>query len=378
MPLPLAAGLYGILLGLGFTTFVLSYGVWALAAICVVLGDPGLGLAIGVGFGIGRALPVALLAPAADTEVGVRLVQAMAERPASLRGLRLTEAVAMAACAVAIGADRADAAVRVASPATDPTAGPDAVAWDVPGAGWTLRTGGRTRRLGGSDPALGGGRLAWRIDSLVTVTTARSMRLVRQLKIPGTEKLAVDARWLVYRRRRADGGDTIAARSLRSPRRERIVASVRRPAQLGRPSLRGNLVAFHVVRGRTTRIMLFDLRTHHRRTLRRGREAQVLNPSIAGSRFAYVVIARCRQELRLAPLHGGGSRVLMRLGGPGTRDAGHDPGHTTQGSGAGRCGRRPAGVMLWTTAVYRGLAWVTRLRPRADGSTRPAIVRVRV
>ena len=40
MPLPVAAGLYGILLGLGFTTFVLSFGVWALAGISVALGDP--------------------------------------------------------------------------------------------------------------------------------------------------------------------------------------------------------------------------------------------------------------------------------------------------------------------------------------------------
>jgi hypothetical protein len=378
MPLPLAACLYGILLGLGFTTFVLSFGVWALAGICVLLGNPGLGLAIGIGFGIGRALPVAVLAPAADSETGARLVEAMAERPASLRGLRLTEAVAMAACAAAIGADRADAAVRVAAPATDPTAGPSAVAWDVPGAGWTLRIGRRPLHLGGSDPAVGGGRLAWRIDSLVTVTTAARSRVILQMKVPGIEKLAVGARWLVYRRLRADGGDTIAARSLRAPGRERIVTSVGRPAQLGRPALRGNAVAFHVVRGRTTRIVLFDLRTHHRRTLRRGRASQVLNPSLGGSRFVYVVISHCRQELRLAPLRGGRSRVLMRIGGPGTQDAGHDPGHTTQGSGAGRCPRRPAGVMLWTTALYRGVAYVTRLRARRDGSTRPAIVRVRV
>ena len=38
MPLPLASALYGILLGLGFTTFVLSFGVWALAGISIALG----------------------------------------------------------------------------------------------------------------------------------------------------------------------------------------------------------------------------------------------------------------------------------------------------------------------------------------------------
>src|SRR6185295_10608938 len=67
MPLPLAAGLYGVLLGLGFTTFVLSFGVWALAGIGVALGDPTSGLVIGAAFGVGRAIPVVAVAPAVDT-----------------------------------------------------------------------------------------------------------------------------------------------------------------------------------------------------------------------------------------------------------------------------------------------------------------------
>ena len=47
MPMPLAALLYGVLLGLGFTTFVLSFGVWALAGISFALGRSGAGLVIG-------------------------------------------------------------------------------------------------------------------------------------------------------------------------------------------------------------------------------------------------------------------------------------------------------------------------------------------
>ena len=43
MPMPLAAALYGVLLGLGFTTFVLSFGVWALAGISVRARRPGSG-----------------------------------------------------------------------------------------------------------------------------------------------------------------------------------------------------------------------------------------------------------------------------------------------------------------------------------------------
>ena len=70
LPMPLAAALYGVLLGLGFTTFVLSFGVWALAGISFAVGDPGAGIVIGAAFGIGRALPIALLAPSPTARSG--------------------------------------------------------------------------------------------------------------------------------------------------------------------------------------------------------------------------------------------------------------------------------------------------------------------
>ncbi len=102
LPVPLAAGLYGVLLGLGFTTFILTFAVWALAGVSVALGDPALGLAIGLAFGAGRLLPVVVLAPAAATRPGAAFHAAMAERPQILRSLRAVDAVAMAACAVAL------------------------------------------------------------------------------------------------------------------------------------------------------------------------------------------------------------------------------------------------------------------------------------
>ena len=102
LPVPLAAGLYGVLLGLGFTTFILTFAVWALAAVSVALGDPQLGAVLGLAFGAGRALPVIVLAPVAETDRGNAAHAAMAERPAILRGLRVADAVALAACAVAM------------------------------------------------------------------------------------------------------------------------------------------------------------------------------------------------------------------------------------------------------------------------------------
>ena len=103
LPIPLAAAGYGVLLGLGFTTFVLSFAVWALAGASIALGDPALGLGMGLAFGAGRALPVIALAPFAGTERGGAVTAAMCERPAILRGLRRVDAVALAAVALALG-----------------------------------------------------------------------------------------------------------------------------------------------------------------------------------------------------------------------------------------------------------------------------------
>ena len=102
MPLPLAAGLYGVLLGLGFTTFVLTLAVWVLAGFSVALGSPVVGALVGVAFGIGRAVPVVAMAPLAERPTGVRLREAMSERPGILRSFRFADACALAACALLV------------------------------------------------------------------------------------------------------------------------------------------------------------------------------------------------------------------------------------------------------------------------------------
>jgi hypothetical protein len=97
-PVALATAGYGVLLGLGFTTFVLTFAVWALAGASIALGDPALGLGIGLAFGLGRALPVIALAPRAHAATAV-----MCERPGILAGLRRLDAVALVAVAIALG-----------------------------------------------------------------------------------------------------------------------------------------------------------------------------------------------------------------------------------------------------------------------------------
>jgi hypothetical protein len=374
LPLPLAAWLYGILLGLGFTTFVLTLAVWALAGISVALGDPALGLVIGLGFGIGRALPVVALAPVARRPVGVRAVALMAERPIVLRGLRLADAVALAACAAVIAAGPAAAAVVVAA-GSDPSAAGNDLAWKAPHGAGVLRRGAEVIRLPGSDPAIGGRMIAWHTGSRVTVARRDALAPVLTLRVRGVDKLAVSDRWLVYRT-----NGRLLGRRLASPARALRIAVPRRGGQVGRPALNGDTVVYSVTGRGGSAIAAVDLRRRHGRVIRRTLTSQFLNPSLLAGRLLYVDDSPCSQLLRLGLPDSRRERFLVGLAPIARRDPGHEPGHTEQGSQPALCAgavRRPARSVLWTTALSRRYAYVTVLSFGAAGLGSPRIVRVK-
>ncbi len=103
MPLPAAAALYGGLLGLGFTTFVMTWAVWALAAVCLLLGAPAVGAAAGLAFGAGRAIPVVAMSSRRHGAGGDALARMIAG-PRPLRRARVADAALLGALAVAIAA----------------------------------------------------------------------------------------------------------------------------------------------------------------------------------------------------------------------------------------------------------------------------------
>jgi len=364
LPMPVAAGLYGVLLGLGFATFVLTLAVGALALICLVSGRPELGLLVGLGFGAGRALPVLLLAPLAERPTGMRVLELMAERPLALRGLRVLDAVALGLCALTISTGTAWGARRVASPATDPSASAGALAWQRPGGPGMVRVGGRDRALFGLDPALAGRYLALRGGDRVVVL--RDLRPILLRRVPRVSKLAVSSRWLAWRRTGRRGGDVIEAMRLRPGARARRVASSRRPTQLGRPDLDGDRLVYHVAGRGGSALRIVNLRTRRRGTLARSSSSLLLNPSLSGGALLYVSISRCSQALVLR--RPGGPRILMRGRPLAGLDPGYDIGHTSQGS------RRPCDsaahtdTMLWTTALTRRSAYVTLFRPGGRSS----------
>jgi hypothetical protein len=368
LPLPLAAGLYGVLLGLGFTTFVLTYAVAALAAVIFALGQPALGVVVGIAFGVGRALPIVAVAPLAHRRLGVRIGAAMAERPSFLRAIRLADAAALLAVGAAIVVTDAQGATRLGA-GTDPSVSGDAVVWTTPTGGIVIHEGQEVTASVPAHAVLGGSLIAWRDGDVVHVAHAADLTPVVDVTVPGVDAVAISDSWLVTRAPSATG-DKLEARPLAAPDEATTVASVRSPQQLGRPALDQGTVVYHVATRAGSRIVQRDLAGGGSQILRRSSAALLTNPSLLAGRLLYVRQTSLAQLLELGPARPGArDRILYRLAAPAPHDAGHEPGHS-------RKTRTPlprtSPWALWTCALSATHAYVTLL-PRRSGA-QPLIV----
>ncbi|HMJ04269.1 MAG TPA: hypothetical protein VK506_15110 [Conexibacter sp.] len=380
MPLPLAAGLYGVLLGLGFTTFVLTLAVWALAGISVAVGSVEAGLLIGLGFGAGRALPVVLMAPRYAT-LGQRLELKMAERPALLRRLRLVDGALLTALTVAFlasGSAQAAAggrAVTVAEGATDPSIATDTLAWRQLDGRVVVVSGDVRSELLAENVAIGGPYVATRTGERIEVRDRATGALVAQRTAPGATQLAVSAGWLVWRTTLPGGGDRLYAAALPSLAGERVVAGLGRRERIGRPALDGALLAYATATRRESRIVVQRLDgetapAQHRRAVLSTRLAELSQPALRGRRLLFVHATHCSQRLRVVRVGQllRDARTLLHIGTTAHRDRGHEHGRTTQGREPGQCARGTpprTDTVLWTTALGGEYAYVTLLRPAA-------------
>jgi hypothetical protein len=362
MPLPRALFFYGVMLGTGFTTFVPAAAAWALLPLSLAAGSALGGVAVGLSFAAGRALPLAF----DETS--------LAERP---RGLRVLRVLAALSLALALVAGEARAATTVAKPAGDPSVAGTDLAWMQPGVGGFLLRGGQRTQLPGKDPALGDAFIAWHSGDLVTVAASDTLTPVLQETIPGVEKIAVSTKWLVYRAGYRDGTEQILYRSITSPT-QAITLTRRRPAGvLGRPVLAGDLVLFHFATAQRSSLISANLATGKRRVLRHSTDSLLMNPSVLGSSLLFVRASRCSQQLRLASLAGGQARALYAIAPLAGQDLGHERGHTRQGEHL-PCPHRPRPTtrMLWTTALSTGSAFVTVIVPKRGGRTTPTLLAV--
>jgi hypothetical protein len=250
--------------------------------------------------------------------------------------------------------------------------------WNEPGVGGFLLRNGQRIQLPGTDPAIGGPYIAWRNGDAVTVAAADSLQPVFQLTLPGAQKLGVSDRWLVFRARLPSGKEQLRVLSFTDPGTVRAISHARAAGRLGRPSLGHNTVVYHMVNPHGSQLFSLDLLSGKRRLLRSSGRDLLLNPARVGSRLLFVRVGRCGQDLQLGALTGRGpTRTLYRLPPLAGQDAGHEPGHTTQGEHL-PCPRppKPTKRMLWTTALTRTTAYVTVLRPAAGGHTTPSLIAI--
>jgi hypothetical protein len=339
MPMPLASALYGILLGLGFTTFVLTFGVWALAGISLAVGETQVGVLIGAAFGVGRALPIVVLAPAADTRFGARATELMAERPGIYRGFRLGDALALLAAAAALGTSGSATAAQTAIPnGADPSAdGPDLVFQRADRSGVLVRDG-QEIDLPGTDPAVGGPYVAVIDGSDVVLLDRAGLAEVARIPVAGADALAVSGNWLVYRRRE-EGRDVLEAQRITDPfdpGAPQRITSAASPNQVGRPSLDDHVVVWATAQRDESRVWKRDLEAGKNKVVTGSRFALLSNPALDGGRLVYVRATERREQLiaRSAGKRGGGHPI-----------------HRFNGQG-----------YLWSTDLEGGTAYVTVVR----------------
>jgi hypothetical protein len=269
-------------------------------------------------------------------------------------------------------------AERFADAATDPTVDGALVAYHRAGAPGILVADGRPLQLGGTHPALGGGRIAVLGANVIQVRQTSGAPFAATIAAPGVDAVAVSALWVAWRARGA-GGDTIFAQPLAGGAPRRIAQS----AELGRPALEGGRLAYHVPGRNGSRIVIADLATGKRTTVRRERRAMLLNPSLHGGDLAYVRNVYRRQELRVGPQakrKPTKDRRLWSTVPTGRRDAGHEPGKKHHRHGWPRRlwprPKRGLSATLWTTALGADVAYVALLRQTVGRPLEYAILRV--
>jgi hypothetical protein len=351
MPLPLAAALYGVLLGLGFTTFVLTFGVWALAGISFAVGDPVSGLIVGIAFGIGRAIPVVVVAPMVDRPLGARCISLMAERPALYRGFRVGDAMTLLAVAVALTTTAAaTAANTVVHKGADPSSAGRALAFQRPDRSGVLRTHGSFTQLPGNDPAVGGPYFAVIAGGRteIHILDRSSLDVLGVAPADGAQAVAVSQGWLAYLTIQK-GRYALRARRIHNPANPgppRLMDSVGRPSQIGHPGLDGGTLVYPVATRDRNAIVKRNIRSGRKKTLLHTSSFGIESPSLLGDHLLYVRIERARESPQATYVPPLIQRLLL------TR-VGHGGGHTIYS-------QRNDG-QIWSTSLTRHRAFFTLL-----------------
>jgi hypothetical protein len=335
LPLPVWATGYGAGLGAGFFTYQPVSTFWVACAAALALGRPlpaALCLSL---YGVGRAAMVVWPRRRGDDPT------VAVERLAGRRGALLRANVAaLVACGVLLAlAPAAGGAVMVQSGALDPSV-------DGVNMAFASQLDGRVviRPLGGGpdvvipdarEPSLSGNHVAFVRNGGVTVLNWQTSD---ETSFDGVSHPALDWPLLAYVR--VDSSSRVIVVRNLDDGTEQVRARVKRSIDLGRPSLRGNRLAWHTASRRSSSILTKTLGAKSPRVVARSRISLLANPSLAGARIVWVEQRSGKSYLRVGSVRNRAVRTLEQF-----------PGR---------------GRTYWTTAM--GADWVYATRWRlADG-----------
>jgi cytochrome c biogenesis protein CcdA len=351
LPLPVWSTGYGAGLGLGFLTYQPVATFWVACAAALALGRPVAGaVAFGL-YGVGRA--AVLLLPVRRGADPAAIVEGLAGRR---RTLLRVNAVALGACACLL------AAAPVSAARVMPLGPGDHMDPSAHGAGfaYTSRVGATprvvVRPLGGGakvvfrnaeSPALDGRFLAYQDSRGIRVVRWRIAAQVTRLR-GRLQKPALDWPWLVFRKyyghqvarpNRPDHAGheryTLHLRNLKNGAQRRL-AFVGNGGEIGRPSILGKRIAWHVAGENGSRIVLYRISTRSKKILFRSRIALLSNPAITRDRIVWTRDLPGGSILFTRKLRGGSTRALASVERPGSD------------------------FWFWTTELFGGRAYVTR------------------
>ncbi len=345
LPLPLWSPAYGAGLGLGFLTFQPVATFWVACAAALALGNPAVAAGCFALYGAGRAFMAVW--PRHREPSGPAAVERLVGRASFVpraNAIVLGLAVVLLAVAPAAGAavtslgrgfdpaadgktlararmDSGTLKVLVVPPAPDPT---DTVS-------------------PANAPALDGNYLAYEDDQGIKVIDWRNDTPVSELDGPYSHP-ALDYPLLAYIR--DDGAhERLVLSDISQPNPDqRIIASVRSAADLGRPALRGGRLAWHRIVHGGSAIYVLNLRTNERHAIKRTNVWMEANPSVTSRRIVWVEHRPQGSYLRMKWFGSKQTKTLMHVSGRKT--------------------------ILWTTALTGRTAYVTKWTP----SIRKAVV----
>jgi hypothetical protein len=342
LPLPVWSIGYGAGLGAGFFTFQPVSTFWVACAGAVALGQPVAAAACFAAYGVGRT--VMTMVPRRGQRDATSAVEALVRRR---RVLVAANVGALVVCAALLAAPAAGAATSI-GPGFDPAATGTALAR-------AQRDGGNTRVIvqpeagsmvaipGAAAPGIDGDLLAYADDEGIKVVEWSTSTEVARID-GAVSKPALD--WpLVAFIRTGSEKEHLFVKDFTHPGAptQGKIGELARRNDLGRPSLAGGRIAWHVVTRGYSKVLVESLASGNRQVIRKSKIALESNPALTPWRIVWV-----EQRARSASL------LLRRFGQGSTKKI-----HKINGRD-----RR-----LLTTAITGRTAYVTRWTPATGAST---------